>query len=107
MSIIVTPEERITLRGKLREHFGFRRFRAGQEQAVAAAMQGKDTVVVMPTGSAMSPCTGSGGRPPGCCSKILWNISVGADVRRDKARARPITSIGGSRPHRRRDRVVR
>jgi ATP-dependent DNA helicase RecQ len=41
---------------KLREVFGFRRFRPGQQAAVEAAMAGKDTVVVMPTGSGKSLC---------------------------------------------------
>jgi len=40
----------------LREHFGFRNFRPGQMRAVQAAMDGKDTVVVMPTGSGKSVC---------------------------------------------------
>ncbi len=44
------------LREKLREHFGFRRFRPGQLEAVRAAMAGRDTVVVMPTGSGKSVC---------------------------------------------------
>ena len=33
---------------KLREHFGFRRFRPGQERVVRAAMDGRDTIVIMP-----------------------------------------------------------
>src|SRR3954447_17211873 len=40
----------------LREHFGFDAFRPGQEEAVAAAMQGRDVLVVMPTGAGKSLC---------------------------------------------------
>ncbi len=51
-----TLTDRASLTRKLREHFGFRRFRPGQEQVVQAAMEGRDTVVVMPTGSGKSLC---------------------------------------------------
>jgi len=44
------------LRAKLREHFGFRKFRPGQAEAVQSAMEGKDTLVIMPTGSGKSLC---------------------------------------------------
>jgi ATP-dependent DNA helicase RecQ len=44
------------LTAKLREHFGFRRFRPGQEAAVRAALAGRDTLVIMPTGSGKSLC---------------------------------------------------
>src|SRR4051794_36479255 len=44
------------LQRRLREHFGFRRFRPGQERAVQAAMEGRDTIVIMPTGSGKSVC---------------------------------------------------
>jgi ATP-dependent DNA helicase RecQ len=44
------------LQNKLRRHFGFKRFRAGQAEAVEATMGGRDVVVVMPTGSGKSLC---------------------------------------------------
>jgi len=40
----------------LREHFGFDDFREGQREVIAAILEGKDTVVVMPTGSGKSLC---------------------------------------------------
>jgi ATP-dependent DNA helicase RecQ len=44
------------LRTKLREHFGFRRFRPGQEKVVRSALSGRDTLAMMPTGSGKSLC---------------------------------------------------
>src|SRR5689334_16912980 len=44
------------LQEKLREHFGFRRFRPGQAEVVAAALDGRDVIAVMPTGSGKSLC---------------------------------------------------
>jgi ATP-dependent DNA helicase RecQ len=40
----------------LREHFGFEAFRPGQAEAVAAAVAGRDALVVMPTGAGKSLC---------------------------------------------------
>jgi ATP-dependent DNA helicase RecQ len=44
-----TPEE-------LLERFGLRAFRPGQRETVAAALQGRDSLVVMPTGGGKSLC---------------------------------------------------
>ena len=40
----------------LRQHFGFEDFRQGQREVVGSILQGKDVVVVMPTGSGKSLC---------------------------------------------------
>jgi len=40
----------------LREAFGFEGFRPGQREAVVAARDGRDVLVVMPTGSGKSLC---------------------------------------------------
>jgi ATP-dependent DNA helicase RecQ len=53
MDAAVAPRQ---LRERLREHFGFRRFRPGQVEAVQSAMEGRDTLVIMPTGSGKSVC---------------------------------------------------
>jgi ATP-dependent DNA helicase RecQ len=44
------------LRERLTRHFGFLQFRPGQAQAVQSALDGQDTLVVMPTGSGKSVC---------------------------------------------------
>ncbi|AMV39518.1 RecQ family ATP-dependent DNA helicase [Planctomyces sp. SH-PL62] len=48
--------ERGDLKRRLRSLFGFRKFRPGQERVVQAALEGRDTLVVMPTGSGKSLC---------------------------------------------------
>ena len=47
---------RMDLTTALRQHFGFPGFRPGQEEAVRAAVDGRDTLVVMPTGAGKSLC---------------------------------------------------
>ncbi len=42
------------LRAALREHFGYPAFRPGQEEALRHVLAGRDTLVVMPTGSGKS-----------------------------------------------------
>ena len=44
------------LHKRLSERFGFQRFRPGQAQAVQAALEGQDSIVIMPTGSGKSVC---------------------------------------------------
>ncbi len=44
------------LGGALQEHFGFAAFRPGQREACEAALEGRDVLVVMPTGSGKSLC---------------------------------------------------
>ena len=44
------------LHKRLSERFGHREFRPGQAQAVQSAMAGKDSIVIMPTGSGKSVC---------------------------------------------------
>ncbi|MBY0229390.1 MAG: DEAD/DEAH box helicase, partial [Gemmataceae bacterium] len=44
------------LLSQLQSRFGFKQFRAGQAEAVGAALAGRDVLVVMPTGSGKSLC---------------------------------------------------
>jgi ATP-dependent DNA helicase RecQ len=46
----------VQLRDRIREFFGFHKFRPGQAEAVDSALKGRDTLVVMPTGSGKSLC---------------------------------------------------
>ena len=40
----------------LQKHFGFEDFREGQREVIGSILEGKDAVVVMPTGSGKSLC---------------------------------------------------
>jgi ATP-dependent DNA helicase RecQ len=51
-----TTRSSARLASKLHEHFGFKSFRPGQEAAVRATLAGRDTLVLMPTGSGKSLC---------------------------------------------------
>ena len=44
------------LQAALRQHFGHAAFRPGQQEAVAAALSGRDVLMVMPTGAGKSLC---------------------------------------------------
>ena len=44
------------LRESLCKHFGFSEFREGQAEVIQAVLDGKDAVVVMPTGGGKSLC---------------------------------------------------
>ncbi|MEX2582202.1 MAG: ATP-dependent DNA helicase RecQ [Gemmatimonadota bacterium] len=50
------PERLDEARRILQRHWGFSDFRSGQEQAVASILEGRDTVIVMPTGGGKSIC---------------------------------------------------
>jgi ATP-dependent DNA helicase RecQ len=43
------------LKRTLRQTFGIRQLRAGQEQVIANVLKGRDTLAIMPTGAGISP----------------------------------------------------
>jgi ATP-dependent DNA helicase RecQ len=51
-----TTAAETSLRDRIRDYFGFHKFRPGQSEALDSALKGRDTLVVMPTGSGKSLC---------------------------------------------------
>ena len=51
-----TSSTRSLLEDALHQHFGFAAFRPLQEEAIAASLEGRDVLVVMPTGAGKSLC---------------------------------------------------
>src|SRR5918997_790517 len=47
LPVMATMEDALAA---LRQHFGFEDFREGQREVISAILEGRDTVVVMPTG---------------------------------------------------------
>lgn len=52
----LTKEEKVLLKEKLKETFGFSQFRGEQEEIIHNTMLGKSTFVIMPTGAGKSLC---------------------------------------------------
>ena len=53
---MTTPSNSDVLADLLRSVFGFERFRVGQEAVCRAAIEGRDLLLVMPTGAGKSLC---------------------------------------------------
>jgi ATP-dependent DNA helicase RecQ len=53
---VITAPSLDVARAKLRESFGYPAFRPGQERAIASVLEGRDTLVVLPTGGGKSLC---------------------------------------------------
>ena len=52
-----TPvNKKLDLHKALQEHFGFDKFKGGQEKIIESVLAGHDTFVVMPTGGGKSLC---------------------------------------------------
>ncbi|EGU36830.1 ATP-dependent DNA helicase RecQ [Vibrio ichthyoenteri ATCC 700023] len=57
-TLLAQPDDEITVTAQsvLEQVFGYQQFRSGQEQVIEAAIQGQDSLVIMPTGGGKSLC---------------------------------------------------
>src|SRR5688500_12161110 len=53
---MLVAEDNDTLRGKLKEIFGYSQFRGNQEVVIKNILNGRNTFVIMPTGAGKSLC---------------------------------------------------
>ncbi len=53
-TVTAAPPDSAAVRGALLQHFGFESLRPGQEAALQPVLEGRDTLVVMPTGAGKS-----------------------------------------------------
>src|ERR1700704_937316 len=86
----------------LREHFGFADFRECQREVIAAILEGKDAVVVMPTGSGKSLCYQLPALMFGGATLVVSPLIALMKDQVDALRARdlPATFINSSLPER-------
>ncbi|WP_082897001.1 DNA helicase RecQ [Thalassotalea crassostreae] len=52
----ISESKSLNLQHSLKHHFGFETFRVGQKQVIEQLMQGRDSLVLMPTGGGKSLC---------------------------------------------------
>jgi RecQ family ATP-dependent DNA helicase len=68
---LTTPSISDQLAGLLRSVFGFARFRAGQKAVCEAALEGRDLLLVMPTGAGKSLCYQLPAIARGCTALVI------------------------------------
>ncbi len=50
------PDSSLTAKDVLRDVFGYQSFREGQQEVIDTAIEGNDSLVIMPTGGGKSLC---------------------------------------------------